>query len=291
MDNYKPDGKGAPPETGRLSGATGNVLSDNEELEAPSPYMLRRGTRHLTEKGKEERGQRLKNMKISALSAVSRKRNRITELMRDGTNLHLVKTELSELDDLFRQFRQAHLEYYQELTCKDEEETEHERFASKETSSLEFRQQVMQWITIAERRITDEIDSASRCSRRSSSSRPHSKASSSSTVSARTRERIQLAEMLAEKSMLKERQELRAAEQKLRAIEQELTLDTEIAKSRARERTYAMMEVEESARLSLTCIDPSTPLMRSTPRQTKEPNVTEHRDAIMKEPNVTEHRD
>jgi hypothetical protein len=86
---------------------------------------------------------------------------------------------------------------------------------------------------LAEHRLTEMADSlqenqsgvtkVSRSSRRSSRI-----TSTSSKVSARAKEQIRLAEMLVEKSLLKKKKELQAAEQ-------ELKLDTEIAKAQARD--------------------------------------------------------
>ena len=51
---------------------------------------------------------KLKSNKISALSAVTRKRNELTELMNDVNNLHLVKTGEDSLRTLFEQYQNRH---------------------------------------------------------------------------------------------------------------------------------------------------------------------------------------
>ena len=70
---------------------------------------------------------------------------------------------------------------------------------------LEFRKQVTDWITQAENRLTDQVDclsdAGSRMSRASSRSRAVSTASS--TASARAKEKAKVAELLAERAMLK----------------------------------------------------------------------------------------
>lgn len=82
-----------------------------------------------TEKGKEERLNWLRRQRISALWAVSRKRTEVSELMVDINNLHLVKNELINLNDLIDQFKDAFHVYHSELTDegdRDREYTHHD---------------------------------------------------------------------------------------------------------------------------------------------------------------------
>ncbi|KAK3735935.1 hypothetical protein QZH41_003720 [Actinostola sp. cb2023] len=114
----------------------------------------------------------------------------------------------------------------------------------------EYRQRVLQWISLAEQRLTEGADrlmeKRSILSTTSRSSRRSSKQSSNSGTSARERERLKLAEMIAEKSLLKKKLELQAAAEELKAAAEELRLETEIAKSRAREEVYATIDAEET---------------------------------------------
>ena len=66
---------------------------------------------------------------------------------------------------------------------------------------------------------------------KSSHGSKRTRASSSSTKSARMKEKARLAELMAEKAMIKERQAL-----------QSLQLDIEIAKTQAREQVFAELE-------------------------------------------------
>jgi hypothetical protein len=119
----------------------------------------------------------------------------------------------------------AHELYVQELATEEEQDKEHERCCSKESSFFEFRNQVFQWVSLAETRLANQAgrmaDARSLVSRRSRSSRR----STTSSVSARELERVRVAEMLAEKSMMKRKLELQAAEE-------EIKLDIEIAKAK-----------------------------------------------------------
>ena len=67
------------------------------------------GPRHrkLTEKGKEEKFNRLKREQTAALKAVTRKRTELSVLMIDANNLHLVKTGITALNDLFKEYLHA----------------------------------------------------------------------------------------------------------------------------------------------------------------------------------------
>jgi predicted patatin/cPLA2 family phospholipase len=120
-------------------------MNDYEEFNSDQ-LTIETGPRQrmLTEKGREEKLSRLKNNQTSALSAISRKRSKITELMSDKENVHLVKTELSEVDELLRHFRNAHVDYHHELSSVEDKEKQNKYFALREDPILEFRQQVSQ---------------------------------------------------------------------------------------------------------------------------------------------------
>ena len=153
-------------------------------------------------------------------------------------NVHIVEDELAQMEGLFKTFRSIHLDYLQELKTDEERKIVRQKFATKENSSLEFRQEVRHWICRSEQRLADELKSVSTVSRQSHTSRRSliSKVSSrSSAASAKAREKVRLAEMLVEKSMFKKTQMIREAQ-----------LDIEIAKSQASEKVYAEMEKEES---------------------------------------------
>lgn len=72
-------------------------------------------------------------------------------------------------------------------------------------------------------------------------------------ASMREKERLKQAEMIAEKSLLRRRQEIEA-------VNKELELEMNIAKSRARERVYALMIEEELCNFANESVVKSTPL-------------------------------
>ena len=195
--------------------------------------------RELTEKGREEKVRRLKNDQTAKLAAVSKQRNVLTSLMESVNNLHLVKSEAVVLNTLFKEYQEAHDLHYRQLTSEEDQDKELNRYESKEKSVLEFRKQVMEWINVAERRLAEELDlfsdTKSGLSNSSRGSAHSKKSSASSTSSARAKEKLRLAELQAERKMLERKQALRAADEALK-------LETEIAKAQARERVYASLE-------------------------------------------------
>ena len=182
--------------------------------------------RRLTEKGRDEKIRRLKNYHTAKLSAVSKQRNTITGLMACENNLHLVKSGLDVLNTLFREYQEAYDLHYRELVSEEDRDKELDRYENKERSLLEFRKEVVEWISVAEHRLARELDllseaesSSYKASHASTRSR---KSTASSASSARAKEKLRLAELQAERKMLERKQALRAADEAL-------TLETEIA--------------------------------------------------------------
>ena len=71
--------------------------------------------------GLEENGQRLKQKRTNALSAVTCKRTDIKKLTTDQNNVDVVKTEVVQLDRLSQQFHDAHNLYLDALISPEEE--------------------------------------------------------------------------------------------------------------------------------------------------------------------------
>lgn len=171
--------------------------------------------------------------------------------------MHLVKSQFEELNSSFNDFQAAHEALVEHLTSDEDKDKEDDYFTAKQSTALEFRNQIIQWIELGEARLAERADLLERNSMSSKGSKRsrHSRRSTGSVASAREKERVKLAEMMAEKSLLRERQRI-----------EELRLEIDIAKSRARERVYTMMEAEEYGGLP-TYFNSAPPLMRSTPRQ------------------------
>ena len=197
------------------------------------PDSLGPRRRNLTEKGQEEKRNRLKRQYANALRSVSRKRTEISQLMVDVNNLHLVKDETMILNDLIEQYREAFSAYYEELTQEKDKDHEHAHYKDRVEDMMAYLHPLHAWISQAEARLIDQLDGRS-----SKGSERSSKASS--RLSARDRERVRLAELKAERLMLKRKQALRAAGE-------ELELEMEIAKTEAREKTLSEIDKEHEA--------------------------------------------
>ena len=197
------------------------------------PDSLGPRRRNLTEKGQEEKRNRLKRQYANAFRSVSRKRTEISQLMVDVNNLHLVKDETMILKDLIEQYREAFSAYYEELTQEKDKDHEHAHYKDKVEDMMAYLHPLHAWISQAEARLIDQLDGRS-----SKGSERSSKASS--RLSARDRERVRLAELKAERLMLKRKQALRAAGE-------ELELEMEIAKTEAREKTLSEIDKEHEA--------------------------------------------
>ena len=186
--------------------------------------------RILTEKGKEERLNWLKQQRVNALRAVSRKRTEVSEFMVDINNLHLVKNELINLNDLIEQYKDAFHAYHEELTDGGDKDREHARHDEKIKDIMAYLHPVYAWVSQAEGRLADQLERAS--------SKGSKASKASSRLSARDRERVRLAELKAERSMLKQKQALRAAEE-------DLELQLEIVKAEAREKALNEIDREQ----------------------------------------------
>ena len=187
--------------------------------------------RNLTEKGLGERVNWLKQQRINALRAVSRKRTEVSGLMVNRNNLHLVKAELINLNDLIEEENEASNAYCGELTSDEAKDREYAHHEERINDIRAYLHQVHAWISQAETQLTDQLERAS-----SKGSRQLSKASS--RLSARDKERVRLAELTAERSMLKQKQALTATEENLE-------IELEIVKAEAREKALYEIDKEQ----------------------------------------------
>ena len=108
----------------------------------------------------------------------------------------------------------------------DEEQKHHN---AKQTDILSCFNEVAAWITHSEQKLSANLDTQS-TKNQSSKASPR--------MSARDKERVKLAELRVEKSMLKQKQALQAAEE-------DLKLELEIVKAEAREKVLAQMSQEQ----------------------------------------------
>ena len=204
-------------------------LNDSLDTCQPEDYLGPR-KRNLTEKGLEGRLNWLRKQCINALRAVSRKRTEVSQLMVAINNLHLVKKELINLNDLIEHYKEAFYAYCGDLTNDEDRHREHAHHDEKIKDIMAYLYPVHAWVSQVEGQLANQLERAS-----SKGSERTSKASS--RLSARDKERVHLAELKAERSLLKQRQALRAAEE-------DLDLELKIGQAEAREKALNEMDKE-----------------------------------------------
>ena len=223
----------------------GTLAEHGEAKQSQSQRESR--VRKRTEKGELYDINRLKTALTTRLAAVNRKRNEITQLMNNEGNLHLVKSALDSNNDLFTRYQYAYHSYCERLTLETDRDCEMERYEQREKSFMEFRNGGKAWIALTENQLAEQLDHDSvsetgkiKVQRESSkisevshrSKDTHRSISGASSLSStQVKERAKIAELFAEKLMLRTKQAIKAAEE-------ELKLDIEIAKAQAREKMF-----------------------------------------------------
>ncbi len=148
---------------------------------------------------------------------------------------------------MFTRYQYAYHNYCERLTLETDRDCEMERYEQREKSFMEFRNGVKAWKALTENQLAEQLDHDSvsetgkikvqRESLKTSGVSHRSKdtcrsiSGASSLSSAQVKERAKIAELLAEKSMLRRKQAIKAAKE-------ELKLDIEIAKAQAREKVF-----------------------------------------------------
>ena len=202
-----------------------------------------------------ERPLRLKNSRSGHLSTVTARLNEIDTLLSNEENIDLVKEKLTDFTAAFEAFKEAHilyLSYVQDETCIARCQ---ESFDREVVRRDDFSRRVQEWIVRTEEavRLNSQVspdDSASnggfrfasKSSRRpgrSSCSRGSRESSCSSLSVVRAKEAARTAELKAEAAVFKKRQFLEEQRFRLKQEEKLLSLETEIAKSQAREQALA----------------------------------------------------
>ena len=173
----------------------------------------------------------LKNRRTGFLSALTKKRNELVDLLENHENLGRVKLELIALEERYSNYKHAHQEYFAAIIEDEtERENQEEIYYQKRMALSDFIRSVNVWIRRAEDDITNDLESAS--GSRHSSHRSRSSRSSFRSAASRAIEKAKVAELVVEKSMLEKRQ-------RVQAMQQTLELDIKLAKAKAREKAIA----------------------------------------------------
>ena len=225
---------------------------------------------------------RLKNSRSGHLSTVTARLNEIDALL-SNENIDLVKEKLTDFTAAFEAFKEAHifyLSYVEDETCIARCQ---ESFDREVVRRDDFSRRVQEWIVRTEEaiRLNSQVspdDSASnggfrfasKSSRRpgrSSCSRGSRESSCSSLSVVRAKEAARIAELKAEAAVFKKRQFLEEQRFRLKQEEKLLSLETEIAKSQAREQALASV-VDPNSRVVLPSpgfMDPDPHLAAADP--------------------------
>ena len=128
-------------------------MSDIGSVKAETHHVIDVDTEHETKANAETQlddQNMLKRKRTTALRAVTRCRNKLAKLMLDEDNLHEVKTELNEYDQLFLHYQEAHELYLDALLSEDEQDKATKQYYDHENSIRDFHEQTAKWILEAE---------------------------------------------------------------------------------------------------------------------------------------------
>ena len=209
----------------------------------------------------------LKTARTTALSRLTRCRNRLTTLMNSAESLTEVKRGVVEYDTLLKGYQAAHLAFVDNLIVTNEIDLAHEedqKFCKIECEVLGFRKNLGRWVSEAEEKLAEKLTSASdtsTTSRKSSSS-------TRSVKSAKAHESARVAELRAHQKMLDKQLELEHRKNSILAEEKKLLLSMELEMAEARHQAFA--EAEEEAPAVKMGLNPSAPSFEpfSTPPKT-----------------------
>ena len=216
------------------------VEGNNEDIQVSPEEILKR---------KSEELRTLKNQQTASISAVTKKRKELSNLMADVENLHTVKTGLEDFRKLCALYNGCHEAYYGALLNVEDKEDESKghaesnRHDEKELSIIGFQTQIQGWIHQTENLLSDQIDGRSRRSslrsNRSSLRSVRTVSSVKSSRQAHLAEEVKLAELMVQKSAAGKQTELAKRQADLKAQEELVKLEVEIEKSKARKKIFA----------------------------------------------------
>ncbi len=188
---------------------------------------------------RSEQIQTAKNKQRGALSALTKWKNHLNELMSDSDNIGEVKEKYKRFKELYSNYSDSFNALLQ-LLNENEKEEEIIRFKARITPVMDLKTELLEWMAAAENQIYDQLENKSLRAKSRTSARSSSR-SKASTTSSRLREKAKLAELLIEKEMLAQQQAMQAQQaqrQEMLAKEKQMELNIEIAKMKARTEVY-----------------------------------------------------
>ena len=208
----------------------------------------------------EQSLERLRKARSSAKANVTRKINKIRELMGNHENLTAVKDLLSELHEVLQDFRVVHKAYHSKIESGENDLRESDEYClSVEQSARELEQQIDSWLrdvqhdlerSIRTQRLSENNniqpeDSISNVGSRVSSRASSRRSSLRSTTSSRAKVAARKAALEVQAATLGRLHELEIEELKLQQRKKELHLRGEIAAAEAEREVYEQVEAEE----------------------------------------------
>ena len=236
-----------------------------------------------------ERLRALKQSRSATKGLVTKAQNDVRNLMRDSTNVELVKTKLEDLNLIVEDFNNAHHAYHQNLSDEHAIKESNEYFEAVNQSMADLVNEVARWIEPSINLPAETLTSATveppelkpedsvsnvgsrastKLSRRSGS--VTSRASRASSISAaKTKAAAKRAVLEAEAANLERIQAIQREELSLQMKRKQVELQTEIAKAQAEEHVYAEAEAGASqvgsyAALSQLAKSKASPIIRSS---------------------------
>ena len=207
--------------------------------------------------------EQLRKARSCAKSKITRKVNRIRELMNSHENLTVVKDLLSELNDFLQEFRVIHESYHSKLDLENDLRESDEYCLSVELSVKDLEQQIDSWLKDITHDLERSIKSqnsqtplqdiniqpedsisnvGSRVSTRASSSRGSLRSAASSRAKAAAKKAV----LEAQVATLERLHALEIEELKLQQRKKELHMRGEIAAAEAEREVYERVEVQEA---------------------------------------------
>ena len=202
----------------------------------------------------------LRKARSIAKGNVTRKANKVNELLTACDNAESVTKIANELDDVLKQFQNTHEAYHSVLKEEQDINNSNLYFDSVNELVLEHKAKINSWLQQPSSEITQAVTQESQIrpedsistagSRKTSRSRAFSVTSSMrSSSSAKAKAAAKQAALEAKANALQKLHELQVEELKIRQMTSQVELQTEIAAAEAEKKSYEQSEKEETQSL------------------------------------------
>ncbi len=196
--------------------------------------------------GNEHSIEELKKIRSTAKANVTRKINRLNELM-SSNNTQVVEENKNDLYETVNEFQHAHNVYHEKLENEEEKSNSSQYCAAVLEEGEKHKMKVNLWLSEQNKnKLVDDVQPDDSISNVSSSRSKKSKVSSvRSSASAKARAAARKAALEAKAASLQKLHELQFEELKLQQRKAEIELRAEIAVAEAERKVYEESEVED----------------------------------------------